>query len=164
MKRLKIASVLLILALLLGLVPSALAAVGTGWKDDCRMNPKGDGYGKHNWVKQWEEAGSSCTSKGTATYRCSYCGASTTRETRASGHRWGGWKTTREATCTQNGTRTHTCKVCGKRETEYTGKAPHSWGEWTILVEATDHSPAADSTPARSAAPRRRRTTTPTAC
>ena len=50
MKRLM--TMLLTLAMLLTLLPApALAAVGTGWKDDCRGNQTSDGYGKHNWVK-----------------------------------------------------------------------------------------------------------------
>ena len=49
------ATLLLALALLLGLTPAALAAVGTGWDDDCRGNPSGDGFGKHKWVKEWED-------------------------------------------------------------------------------------------------------------
>ena len=140
MKHLKFTSIILTLALLLTLLPPALAAVGTSWDSDCRGNPKQGGYGKHDWVKQSETPGENCTSKGTAYYRCSLCGANATRSTSASDHRWGNWKTKKEATCTERGEETRTCKVCGKKETRKTDRTPHRWGEWTIIVDATDHS------------------------
>lgn len=131
------ATLLLALALLFGLTPAALAAVGTGWDDDCRGNPSGDGYGRHNWVKQSEVPGNGCTSPGTATYRCANCGANATRETKAPGHKWGKWKTTQEATCTSQGQQTRKCSVCGKTERRKTDRAEHSWGGWTVTREAT---------------------------
>ena len=145
MKFRRITALTLVLLLMLGLMTTASAAVGSGWKDDCPENIKADAmgvaqHGKHNWVKQSETPGNNCTSKGTAHYVCSYCSASITRETKAPGHKWGSWKTTKTATCTQSGERTRTCKVCGRKETEKTNKAPHTWGEWTIITEATDHS------------------------
>ncbi len=138
----RIIAILLALVLLLGLMPSALAKVGTGWDDDCRGNKKQDKqgnvtYGEHDWEKQSETPGSSCTSKGTATYHCSKCGANITRETKAPGHKWGKWKTTKEATCIKKGEETRTCKVCGKKETRKTSKADHEWGEWSVTKGAT---------------------------
>ena len=126
MKHRRIPIILLTLALLLTLLPAtALAAAGTGWNDDCRGNPtpSSSEYGKHNWVKQSEKAGKSCTSKGTAVYTCSYCGATATRETKAPGHKWGGWQTTKEATCTKNGVQTRKCSLCGETEIRETDKA-----------------------------------------
>ena len=146
MKQRRFIAVVLVLTLLLGLLPAAaLAAVGTGWDDDCRGNKQMDTlgnvtYGQHDWVKQSETPGSSCTIKGTAEYRCSYCGANATRETKAPGHKWGSWQTTKEATCTRQGEETRKCKVCGKKETRETDKLAHKWGEWTVTVEATDFS------------------------
>ena len=57
MKFRRITAIVLILLMLLGLIPAAFAAVGTGWNDDCRGNVKQNvtgvaEYGKHNWVKQ----------------------------------------------------------------------------------------------------------------
>ena len=143
MKRRKLTAILLALALFLTLLPAAaLAAVGPGWDDDCRGNPiaGGEGFGRHNWVKQSETPGKNCTSKGTATYSCSYCGAQATRETKAPGHKWGSWKTTKKATCTKKGEETRRCKACGKKETRETDKLAHSWGDWTVTAEATDFS------------------------
>ncbi|MBQ6595664.1 MAG: peptidoglycan-binding protein [Clostridia bacterium] len=147
MKKVKLISFILTLVLLLGLVPSsAFAAVGTGWNDDCRGHRvQGDTpgtivYGKHDWVKKSETPGSSCTAKGTATYRCSYCGANATRETKAPGHKWGSWKTTKEATCEKHGEETRKCRVCGKKDTRQTDRKAHTWGEWTVVTEPTDFS------------------------
>ena len=141
MKRTRIMAGLLVIALLLMLPATALARVGSGWKDDCRGNRQQDGgYGEHNWEKVSEEPGSSCTSKGSAHYVCSYCRAQITRETKAPGHKWGSWKTKKEATCTTKGEQTRKCKVCGKTETRKTDKAAHSWGEWTVIVPPTDFS------------------------
>lgn len=135
-------AIVLALVLMLSLLPqAALAAVGTGWNDDCRGNPTVVGtYGKHNWIKDWETPGADCTSPGKAGYHCSYCGARIERDTQAGGHTWGSWKTTVKATCQKEGQQTRTCEVCGKKETRKTDKAPHSWGEWTVLVPATDFS------------------------
>lgn len=143
MKRRRILAILLTFTLLLGLVPTALAAVGTGWNDNCRANRQTDKqgnvtYGKHKWVKKSETAGKSCTSKGTAEYRCSLCGAKAVRSTKAPGHKWGSWQTTKEATCTKKGAETRKCRVCGKKETRETKILSHRWGDWTVTVEPTD--------------------------
>ena len=143
MKHWRRIAIILTLTLLLDLIPSALAAVGTGWDDDCRGNKQMDTlgnvtYGQHDWVKRSETPGSSCTSKGTAEYRCAYCGANATREIKAPGHKWGSWQTTKEATCTRQGEETRKCKGCGKKETRKTDKLAHSWGEWTVTQEVSD--------------------------
>ena len=146
MKIRKIAAVALIVFLLLGMLPTAaLAAVGSGWNDECKENAQPDAfgtytYGKHDWVKKSEKPGKDCTHKGTATYVCSYCGASVKRDTNAPGHSWGSWKVTEEPTCVKKGEETRTCKVCGEKETRDTDRKPHTWDEWTVTVEATDHS------------------------
>ena len=137
MKHLRFTAILLALALLAGLLPTALAAPGPGWDDDCRGNPAGDGYGKHDWVLQSQTPGASCTSAGTAVYSCSHCGVQATRETAAPGHSWGGWTTTKEATCTRQGEQTRKCSRCGRTETRKTDYAAHQWGEWTVTAEAT---------------------------
>ena len=146
MKRQRLTAILLTLVLFLTQLPvTALAAVGPKWNDECRGNKQTDKqgnitYGKHDWVKQSETPGSSCTSKGTADYKCSYCGARATRKTKAPGHKWGSWKTTKQATCTEKGEETRKCKVCGKKETRETDKKKHPWGEWIVTAEPTDFS------------------------
>ena len=143
MKHLRLTAIILALSLLLGLLPTALAAGGAGWNDDCPENYQADEFGtykpgKHNWVKQSETPGKTCTSAGTATYKCSYCGARITRETKAPGHKWGEWQTSKKATCSAKGEQTRKCKVCGKKDTRSTNRLPHTWGEWTVTAEATD--------------------------
>ena len=138
MKHRRITAITLALALLLSLMPSALAAVGTDWNDECRGNPSGDGYGKHNWVKQDEVPGNNCTSPGIAFFRCSYCGASASQDTSAPGHNWGGWTTTQAATCAADGVETRACQRCGATENRAVpATGSHSWGGWTTSKPAT---------------------------
>ena len=52
----------LVLALVLGLLPAALAAVGSGWNDECKENKKPDAlgtytYGKHNCKNAYRNYG-----------------------------------------------------------------------------------------------------------
>ncbi|MBQ6594974.1 MAG: peptidoglycan-binding protein [Clostridia bacterium] len=143
MKLRRMTALVLAAALLLALLPAALAAAGGGWNDECIENRKVDAYGtytygKHNWVKVSETPGSSCTSKGTATYRCSYCSATVKRDTKAPGHKWDKWKTTKEATCTERGEEVRKCRVCGEKERRRTDRKAHSWGEWTVTAAPTD--------------------------
>ena len=93
MKPRRMLAFLLSLLLVFSSLPPASAAVGTGWDDDCRGNPVVDQsgnkvYGRHNWVLRSSTPGETCTSKGTGSYRCSYCGTSATHETEAPGHDW----------------------------------------------------------------------------
>ena len=137
-----LALVLTLTVLLMGLAPTALASVGSGWNDECRGNKSMDAYGnvkygKHDWVKLTEDPGSSCTSKGVAVYRCSQCGANATRETKAPGHKYGSWKTTKQATCTSKGERTRKCRVCGHVDKESIDRTPHKYGEWTVIEAPT---------------------------
>ena len=136
-------ALLLVFVFLLELMPTALAKIGTDWNDDCRANPIGGDatgtttYGKHNWVKIDEDPGNGCNLPGIAFYRCSYCGATTSRDTNPPGHKWGGWTVTRTPTCTTTGTRVRTCTVCQQQETETMAKSDHAYGAWVILQEAT---------------------------
>lgn len=133
----------MVMVLLLGLMPTtSFASVGTGWNDDCRGNTTYTNtgtvlYGKHNWVKQFEDPGNTCTSPGVAGYRCSYCGANATRDTAAPGHQWGSWTTLQTATCVSTGSRVRVCTKCGERDIQSTSKTDHSYGAWVILKEAT---------------------------
>ena len=137
MKPRRMLAFLLSLLLVFSSLPPASAAVGTGWDDDCRGNPVVDQsgnkvYGRHNWVLRSSTPGETCTSKGTGSYRCSYCGASATHETEAPGHDWAPWEIVEKATCTEQGEEVHTCRVCGTKESRKTDKAPHTWSEWTV--------------------------------
>ncbi len=144
MKLKRAMAILLTMMLLAGFMPTALASVGTGWNDDCRGNPIAGGedqnpvYGKHNWVKQSEIAGQSCTSGGVAVYSCSYCGATYQRPTEAPGHSWGGWSATKAATCVSEGAEARTCSRCGETESRSTpATGNHSFGDWSTSTAAT---------------------------
>lgn len=131
-----------VVVLLIGLVPTSLAAVGSGWNDDCRANQIIDktgtiSHGKHNWVKTDETSGNTCTSPGKAYYACSYCGARATRDTAAPGHRWSDWTVVQAATCISTGIRVRFCAVCRTQESQAIPKADHSYGSWVVLKEAT---------------------------
>ncbi len=41
------------------------------------------------------------------------------------GHRWGGWRTVREATCTTTGKRVRSCTICGQQQIEVTPALGH---------------------------------------
>ncbi len=117
MKFRKILAVLLALALLPGLLPSASA-------DHV-----------HTWRLQAARREPTCTEPGTGVYVCD-CGERKTDTIPAPGHSWGGWATTRAATCGKAGTQARTCSRCGKTETKdipATGK--HSFGSWKTIQQ-----------------------------
>lgn len=144
MKTKKWMALILTLTMLLGMMPAALAVIGTGWDDDCRANISGGldpaqfVYGKHHWEMDVEVPGNSCTSAGTARYTCSYCGARISRQTAAPGHKWGEWIVTKQATCRETGLRYHVCAVCGEKQYETIPvNDNHSYGGWTVTEEPT---------------------------
>ena len=132
----RILAVLLVLWMMDG-PGTAQAKVGTDWDDECRGHriqsavPGTIEFGKHDWKKQSEKPGTTCTSNGEATYRCSYCGANITRETDPPGHAWGEWIRLAEPTCTAKGKETRTCEKCGETENRNVDELPHSWSDWT---------------------------------
>ena len=148
MKLRKIMAILLALLLAADALP-ALAAVGTGWDDECRMHVLGKLnmgviYGKHAWALKSAVPGNTCTSEGEGTYQCSYCGVRIKHPTKAQGHKWGSWETVEEATCTKQGEEYRVCRVCGEKETRKTDKAPHTWGPWKENADSAG--PGADLT------------------
>ena len=52
-------------------------------------------------------------------------------------HKWGKWKTEREATCTEVGYRWRRCSICGLRDEQQIKKTGHTWGKWKVRKEAT---------------------------
>lgn len=77
-----------------------------------------------------EVTAASCTTDGYTKHTCS-CGASyTDSTTKATGHSFGEWKTTKEPTTTATGTAERTCNNCSEKETKTLGK----------LVESHKHS------------------------
>ena len=61
------------------------------------------------------------------THHCTRCGKSAPEKE----HRYGEWKTVREATCTEDGSRRRECEICGHKDSETLQKLEHDWGEWT---------------------------------
>ena len=143
----KLTSVLLILALLLTLGASALAATTM--------------YAVRNGVKVFAEKSTAATvvrtlAKGeqilVETTEGSWVGilvesgegqslawipADDLSATKPCDHVWGDWKTQKEATCTAEGQMFRTCTLCSKEETRVIDKKPHSFGDWIVRREAT---------------------------
>ena len=133
MKHRRFTGIILALALLLGMMPVALAE-----------QPSTDTYcsattsGQHSWHEWTTNSSPTCTKDGSRSRTCGRCGYTQTETIKKTGHKWGGWKTTKEATCTKAGEQTRKCSVCGKRDTRDIDKLAHTWGEWTVTVEPTD--------------------------
>ncbi len=143
MKTKKWIALALALTMLLGMLPAAMAATGSGWDDDCPQNflpgtdPTHASYGKHNWVKRTEDPGNRCTAPGVAIYVCTVCGQTTSRPTAAPGHKWGEWIVTKQANCRDTGSRYRVCTVCGEQQAEdIPAGGNHSFGRWTVTQEA----------------------------
>ena len=71
----------------------------------------------HNWVLDSKQ-NPTCTSSGTAYYKCSICGTSKEEPLDSLGHSWDGGKVTKTATCTADGTKTYTCTRCKTTKNE----------------------------------------------
>ena len=140
MKLRKLTAWVLILTMLLGLIPAALA-IGDGLPEPNDSYCTRSILGTHSWGA-WETTREpTCTRSGTQRRTCrNGCGYAQTREIPKTGHSWDKWKTTREATCSERGEETRQCGVCGQKETRRTDRLPHSYGEWTVTLQPTDHS------------------------
>ena len=136
MKHLKITAALLVMALLLGLVPAALADEQSSTDTYCSVTSTG----QHSWRNWTTTKVATCTQAGARTRTCGRCGYQQTETIQKKGHSWGKWQTTKEATCEKHGEQTRKCSVCGKTETRETDRKAHSWGEWTVITEPTDFS------------------------
>ena len=81
--------------------------------------------GRHTWGSWTTVKAATCTSGGTETRRCTRCGASETRSTKALGHKWIG-DFTQTATCEQEGIKTYVCTRCGVTHAERWPKKDHT--------------------------------------
>ena len=124
-------SFLLLIGLLLMCILPVPAAAGECPAPDSERN-KGNHF--------WNLTGStnpSCTSPGTETYQCTYCGQTKTEQTSGPlDHDWSDWGT-QNATCTSNGIRQRSCRRCGQVEQETLPATGHSWGGWQVTRAAT---------------------------
>ena len=159
MKHRKMTVVLLVVALLMGMLPTALAAVHEhSWTESGRTSPTCTRDGSvtyacrcgetrtdripalgHSWGRWKTTKEATCTKRGEERRKCSRCGETETRKSDYAPHQWGEWNVTREASCVETGSREHTCQVCGKTASETIKLAPHTWSEWVDIVPATDH-------------------------
>ena len=105
-------SVLMVIVLLLGVFPVALA-------EDKELEEH-----EHEWLK------ATCTEPRT----CSICGAT---EGEPKGHKVEEWETTVKATCTETGEKSGECLRCGEMITEAYGPKGHKVEEWKTLEKAT---------------------------
>ena len=92
--------------------------------------------GACNWVETEKTA--TCTEDGENSRTCTTHGITEKEITKATGHKFGEWKVTKQPTCGVAGTEERTCSVCKtveKRAIAATGK--HKYGSWKTTKEAT---------------------------
>ena len=134
MKHGRITAIILVLVMLLGTLPAALAEQASSTDTFCSKTMNG----QHSWGDWRITKEAACTRDGARSRTCGRCGYTQTESIKKTGHKWGSWQTTKEATCTKKGEQTRKCGVCGKKETRDIDKKAHTWGEWTVTVEPTD--------------------------
>ena len=130
-----ILSLLLMLTILPGVLPAALA-----WPSEagCSKSPNE----KHDWSGPRYRAAWCEWSEGNV-WVCSFCGKEAFEETGpALGHDWPAWTVTKAATCTQKGERTRTCNRCHKVETGTIAALGHYFpNPWKTVKEPTATEP-----------------------
>ena len=72
----------------------------------------------HSWGKWTTSKKATCTKGGTETRKCSKCGSTETRQTKALGHKMGDWKTTSFDVDKKTATQTRKCTRGDKTETK----------------------------------------------
>lgn len=78
-----------------------------------------------------------CDKEGYNAVTCSRCGIIVSKTTiPATGHKWSGWSTTKEATCTIGGLKQHKCSKCGKTESANIAPLGHN-SDKTKTVQPT---------------------------
>lgn len=98
-----------------------------------------------NPAKPDSTTAASCTSGGTATYKCTNhdnCGIEITIETAALGHDFSGTESNVvDATCTEDGSKTVKCIRCDETTDVIIPHKGHTWGNWNITTPATNTTP-----------------------
>ncbi len=123
MKQRRIIAVFLILALLLGMMPSAVAATG-------RCERLG-----HDWSSWKTTKSPTCTQGGSEERTCSRCGKKETKSISAKGHSFKYLRTEQEATCTEDGIALYTCPQCSAKENRTIKAAGHEWDQGVMTKE-----------------------------
>ena len=107
MKHRRIVAVFLVLALLAGLTPAALADTGPYELGCDRVGHSCSG---------WKTTKSpTCTAQGSEERKCSRCGKKETKSIAAKGHSFRFLRTEQEATCTEDGIALYTCPQCSAK-------------------------------------------------
>lgn len=76
---------------------------------------------QHTWDGGKVTKPATCTQDGVKTYTCTSCGETITEVIKASGHKFGEWKTMKEATVFTPEKQIRTCSVCDMQETREVG-------------------------------------------
>ena len=115
-------SLVLAIALLLGMTPDAMAATS-------RCDILG-----HSWSGWKTTKSPTCTAQGSEERTCtrSGCGKKETRSIAAKGHSFRFLRTEQEATCTEDGIALFTCPQCSAKENRTIKAKGHEWDEGVI--------------------------------
>ncbi len=90
----------------------------------------------HDWEFESSGVASTCTTNGTATYKCATCGVTASRVTPATGHVWETTQHTK-ATCQASGSISQKCKNCAVTYTETLAQLPHSYTHEVVSPTCT---------------------------
>ncbi len=129
---LSLLSLVLAAALLIGMIPTAMATISD---DICD-------YWGHDWGSWKTTKSPTCTTQGTEERTCNRrgCGKKETRSIAAKGHSFKYLRTEKEATCTEDGIALFTCPQCSAKENRTVKAKGHDWDEGVItsagLLEA----------------------------
>ena len=124
MKQRRIVAVFLVLALLAGLTPVALADTGP-YELGC------DRVG-HSWSGWKTTKSPTCTAQGSEERTCTRCGKKETKPIAAKGHSFKYLRTEQAATCTEDGIALFTCPQCSAKENRKIKAKGHEWDEGVI--------------------------------
>ena len=80
---------------------------------------------------------STCSSKGSARYKCPECNQVEERELPLAAHNFSSSVVTAVATCTTTGKKASTCSVCSQTISEVTEALGHDFGDWQTQTAAT---------------------------
>ena len=84
--------------------------------------------GRHVWTNEKVLTSPSCTTTGSKSYTCSFCGQTKTEPIPALGHSWNAWTDIISATCTTSGTQTRTCsRDASHKETRTVAALGHNY-------------------------------------
>ena len=160
MSKRKILSLMLALALLVGMMPAANADVTETWEKRDTIAPTCTTEGYELWVNfitgeeqhrnvqpalghkfegpitNWEKD-PTCTEPGIGHQKCSRCGEDKVVEITPNGHTWGPWEITKEPTCTEEGSQMRYCRFQDVEETEAIPALGHAWGDWVTTAQPT---------------------------